>query len=203
MSSLSNFFFGTPGSVQGVPTTTPQQQQLLQMLLSGLGGQGGALQSGLGFLGDLLGGDTSKFEQPLINQYFQSVVPQLAERFAGQDAMSSSAFKQDLSSSGQDLMTQLGALRGSLQLKGLDQLGNLFQQSQANQFTPMQIPGEQGFLNVLMGALGKGLGSGIGNLATGGLGAIPGIIGSLFAKNQASQIAPLQQKSLFQRLFGG
>jgi len=168
---LMDFLFGHKASYEQVPTMDPQQQQLLQQLLGGLSGGnpgGGAMGSGMGFLQNLLSGDTSKFEQPLMSQFYQSTVPKLAEMFsgAGAGAQSSSAFGQQLGAAGANLSEQLGALRGGLQMQGLGSLQGLMEMGMgAKPFETMYKPETQGF----MGAMAPGIGQGLGMGLTGGM----------------------------------
>src|SRR5271170_854763 len=69
-------------------------------------------QAGSDWLMKLLSGDTSVFEQPLMDQFNQQIIPQIAERFGGIGAGSSSALNQTLASAGSTLSSQIAALRG-------------------------------------------------------------------------------------------
>jgi hypothetical protein len=171
--ALMDFLFGHKGSYEQVPTMNSQQQQLLQQLLGGLTGGNagnGAMGQGMGFLQNLLSGDTSKFEAPLMRQFSEQTVPQLAEQFAGMGSggsQSSSAFGQSLSSAGAGLAEQLAAMRGGLQMQGLNSLqGFMGQGLGAKSFETMYRPESQGFI----GAMAPGIGSALGMGLTGGMG---------------------------------
>lgn len=161
-------------------TFSPQQEQIFNQLLSRLSGQGEgkfAKQSQSHLMG-LLGGDTSQFEDPLMRQFNEQIIPGLAERFsgAGAGAQSSSAFQQALGGAGADLAERLGSLRGQLQL-GAAQTGlGQGQQNIANllnllgQSTRGYLPQQKGFmesalpglLQALLGAGGTALGGYLG-----------------------------------------
>lgn len=157
-------------------TLNPQQSQILQQLLGSMSGQSGNIQqnplyqSGQSYLQGILGGDTEKFEKPLMRQFNEQIVPGIAERFSsmGSGAQSSSAFQQALGGAGADLSERLGALRGGLQGQAANQglayaqqpvsnLQNILgMQTQA--FTPKQMGfGKQALLG-LAGGAGQGLG---------------------------------------------
>lgn len=171
---LMDFLFGHKASYEQVPTMDPQQQQLLQQLLGGLSGGnagGGAMGSGMNFLQGILGGDTSKFEAPLMRQFNEQIVPGIAERFsgAGAGAQSSGAFGQQLGAAGAGLSENLGALRGGLQMQALGPLMQMLQTGMgAKPFETMYKPETQGF----MGAMAPGIGQGIGMGLTGGMSGI-------------------------------
>lgn len=158
--ALMDFLFGKKGGFEQTPTMNPQQMQLLQQLLGGLGD---TTQSGFGLLQNLLGGDTSKFEAPLMSQFYQSTIPGLAERFTGMGAGSqgSSAFTQALGSAGAGLSEQLGALRGQLGLQGMGQLQGLLGQGLGTKsFESVYRPQSLGFLSGLAPGIGQGIGTG-------------------------------------------
>jgi len=168
--ALFDFLFGKKGGFEQTPTMNPQQQQLLQQLLGGLGGATGA---GMGFLQNLLSGDTSKFEAPLMRQFNEQTIPHLAEQFSGANAQGSSAFGQALGSAGAGLAQDLGALRGGLQMQGLGQLSNFLNQGLgAKSFESIYRPGTSGFMGGLAPALGQGLGMGLSGGMSGGMGGL-------------------------------
>ena len=166
-------------------TLNPQQSQVLQQILSSLGQQGGAAgditqnrgyQLGSQFNEDILGGDTSKFEAPLMRQFNEQIVPGLAERFSGlgSGAQSSSAFQQALSGAGADLTERLGALRGGLQGQAAGRALDYAQQpisntqNYLNMSTQAFAPKQMGFgKQALLGLAGSGS-SALGGLAGGG-----------------------------------
>jgi len=186
MSSLSQFFLGTPQRFEQLPTGTQGQQDLIQQLISGLsGGQtgGGALGAGLGNLQQLLSGDPSAFEAfaaPARRQFQEQTVPGIAERFTGIGGQRSSAFGQQLGQAAAGLEETLSAQRGQLQSQALNQLMGFLGQSQAPQFQTANIESQPGFLQSLLSAVGQFGGQAL----TGGLG---GLIGGQGFRSGASQ----------------
>jgi hypothetical protein len=102
----SSFWSGTPGYSSNIPLQSPQQAQLANLLG----------QSAQGVLSGGLKPNYSGFE-PIANQarsqFYQDIVPTLAERFTamGGGAQSSSAFPAALSSAGSELSQGLAALQ--------------------------------------------------------------------------------------------
>lgn len=128
--SLFGMLFGNKKhneQIKSIPTMNPQQQALFSQLLSGLGGQGGPLASGLGNLSDILSNKPEafeKFEAPYKRQFQQETIPGIAERFSslGGGAQHSSAFGQQLGGAGAALSENLAAMRGGLQQNAMSQL---------------------------------------------------------------------------------
>jgi len=174
---ISDFLFGKKGGFEQASTMTGGQTDLLSQLMSGLsGGQtgGGALGGGMDFLQNLLSGDTSKFEQPLMRQFQEQTIPQLAEKFAGFGGMSSGSFNQALGQAGAGLSENLGALRGQLGMQGLGQLQGLMGQGLgAKSFENVYRPSTTGFVGGMAPGLGAALGMGMtGGFGGGGMGSI-------------------------------
>lgn len=157
-SGLNDMLFGKKESFEQLPTMDPQQMQLWQQLLGGLSGGNagsGPMGSGMNFLQGILGGDTSKFEAPLMRQFQEKTIPGIAERFSGMGsgAQSSSAFGQQLGAAGAGLQENLGALRGGLQMQALGPLMQMLQQAMGNRsFENIHRPETHG----LFGQLGQG-----------------------------------------------
>ena len=170
MSALMKFLFGQPGSINATPTVTPQQQQLLDLIL---GSSMGPLQQGFSNLSGILSGDKQAFEAPAMRQFQQEIVPNIAETFAGlgEGSQGSSAFAQTLGRSGADLAENLASKRADLQSNALEQLLGFAKTGLQSQFNPTQIPGQQGLLQTLLPTLlgmgTSGLGGGISNLLQG------------------------------------
>lgn len=182
--SLLDFLFGKKEKIQQLPTISPQQQQLLERLLSAINPQQlnvqrqPTFQAGQNYLQQLLGGDTSEFEAPLMRQFQEQIIPGLAERFSGAGAggQSSSAFQQALGAAGSDLAERLGSLRGQLKLQALPQsLEYALAPGQRNlqtaglglgssSFENLLRPRTSGLLGGLLGGASSGLGFGLGSL---------------------------------------
>jgi hypothetical protein len=164
--AFMDFLFGKKGGFEQTPSMIPQQRQLLEQLLGGLGETTG---QGFDFLSKILGGDTSQFEAPLMRQFYEQTVPGIAERFSGMGvgAQGSSAFGQQMGAAGAGLAEQLGALRGQLGLQGLSHLQGLMGQGLGSRaFESIYRPSTSGFI----GGTASGIGTGIGMGLTGGFG---------------------------------
>lgn len=132
--SLMGMLFGREKQhkekLRSIPTMDPNQQALFSQLLGGLGGQGGALSSGMGNLSQLLSGSPQAFqayEAPAMRQFQQEIIPGIAERFSrfGQGSQQSSAFGQQMGQAGSMLSENLAAQRGGLQQNAMSQLISL------------------------------------------------------------------------------
>jgi len=169
--------FGKSGEMKAMPTMDPQQQQMFSQYMNQLGGMGGM---GFDQLRSMLSGEDKAFEQSAMSNFNQSIVPNLAEQFAGVGGRSSSAFNQALGGAGAGLAEQLALHKSGLQQQGMGQLFNMMQSGmQQPTFNWQQIPGTQGALAPLMSGLGSALGQ-VGGTALGAgmLGAItPGVSG--------------------------
>lgn len=183
-----------PKGYETFSTLNPQQQQAFSQLLGILQGQmgGGFGQEGQDYFSKILGGDTSAFEAPLMRQFNEQIVPELAERFSGLGvgSQNSSAFQQALSSSGADLAERLGSLRGQLQSNaaqqslgfGQNQLSNLQNLLGMNTqgLVPKSKPWWQEALIGGVGGLGQGLGMAAGGGMSGGISSLMSILKNLF-----------------------
>lgn len=188
--------------IQSYQPLTNRQKKLLDNLLSGTSvkdmdvSRSPLYKGGLGYLQNLLSGDPEAFEDfeaPYMQQYQQEILPQIAERFAGMGAQSSSAFNQSLSRSAQDLSTQLASLRSGLQMQSLPlalqysmapgesayRRAALGLGTKGREF--MGVPQQPSFGSSLGGSLAKGLGYGIGSMFGGPVGGgLGGMLGGLF-----------------------
>lgn len=189
---LGNFFMGEPQ--KKVSIYDKNQQQMLQQL-SQQGMQGGGLaqnplyQQAGNFYSNILSNDRATmqaFSDPYMQQFQQQIIPGLAEQFAGMGAgaQSSSAFQNALGGAGKDLLTNLSALRASLQMQAAplalqhaqQPFSNLLSASQtALGRSPFQMQqGTPGFLAPVLGgamsAIGTGMGGPIGGAIGGALG---------------------------------
>jgi len=179
---MSSFFMGTPGRFEQLPSVTPEQKSILDQILSGIGGAGGPLQSGIQNLQQLLSGDPQAFQSfaaPAITRFQQQTVPGIAERFSGglgipgaSSAQQSSAFGQTLGAAGANLEENLQAQRSGLQSQALQQLQSLLGQGMQPQFQTQQIPGQPGALQGLFQMLGQGFGATGQTALSGGLGGL-------------------------------
>lgn len=137
---------------------TPQQMQLLQQLLGGIGEGAG---SGLEYLTGLASGDESQFQQmeaPALRQ-FQELLGQTGTRFSGLGARDSSAFENQVAGAGATLAENLAAKRQSLQQNAIEKLlgysGELLNQRPYENLL-VQKQRKPGFLDYAGSALGLG-----------------------------------------------
>lgn len=183
--ALFDFLFGKPDQQRQQNILTPEQQEALQRYFNQGIEKSPLYGAGSNYLQNLLGGGEgaySALEGPLMQQFQQQIVPGLAERFAGMGtgagAGNSSAFYNSLGQAGKDLSTNLGALRGGLQMQGLGQALNYAQQPYSNtlsglgvrSFIPQYQQGNQGFLGNILGGIGAGFGGPFGSALGSGLG---------------------------------
>jgi hypothetical protein len=200
MAGFSDWLFGSPDKLKKLPTGTKQQQGFHNNLLSkamglpqGEEGYGLANQYYNNLLGENQGQAFDQFSQPYLQQFQEQILPQIAERFAGMGALSSSGFGQALGGAASGLQGQLAQLFSQLQGQAAgqqygqynnlgQQYGNLAQTGLGYQpFAYNKQEGSSGFLgnalNILGGKIaapiGSALGNGITNLfkpkATGGI----------------------------------
>ena len=168
--SIFDFLFGTKG--KEMSAITKGQKSFLDQLYKGPGVESSPLyQQGSDFLSALLSGEPnsfSQFESPLMANFYQSIVPNLANQFAGMGtggALSSSGFNQALAQAGSGLQRDIGALRGGLQMQGLGQALNYAQQPFANKLAGLGVsskayrPGQQGWIGQFLAALANNISS--------------------------------------------
>lgn len=167
MAGLTEFLFGSKDKIKKLPTMNPQQQQLLNSILGqvlGMQGQGGGYGNALDLLQQYLDPQSDvyqNFEQPYLQQYEQETIPNIAERFAGAGALSSSGFGQALSSAGANLQTNLAQLKSGMQRQSIQDLFNQF--NQLSQFglgaSPFAYQNKKGSMGLFPTALGSFFGS--------------------------------------------
>lgn len=156
---------------------TPEQRRGLRDLLRNPIGQQPLFQQGQDYLQNLLSGSPeaySAFEAPLMRQFQQQIVPSIAERFAGMGtgagATNSSAFNQAMAQAAEGLATNLGALRGQMQMQAVPQAlryaqqpySNLLAALGINSFQPYIQEGSPGFFGPAASGLMQGLGQKFG-----------------------------------------
>ena len=172
---MNKMFPGKQAEMKAMPTMSGEQNDLFKQMMSGLSGGnagGGAMGSGMNFLQGILGGDTSKFEAPLMRQFNEQTIPGIAERFSGMGAgaQNSSAFGQQLGAAGAGLSENLGALRGGMQMQALGPLMQMLQMGmQTPTFQWQQMPGTPGAGGAMAPGIGKGIGTSLTNANYGDL----------------------------------
>ena len=162
---LGSFLFGGKDKTTQHQMYTPEQQALLSQIMGGLGGEGGALGGGMDFIQQLLGGQTAETATaPMMRQFDEQTVPQLSERFAGSDALNSSAFGQSLGSAGAGLQENLFNARNQQQMQGLQGLMAMLNPALGKQF---ETTVQQGGGGMLGGLIGTGIGGYLGGIGQG------------------------------------
>lgn len=186
----------------------PQQEQLLQQLLSGLNNQNMDLsqnplyQQGSNYLSELLRNDQASFDRfasPYKRQFERETIPGIAEKFGNAGLGSSSALNTALGSAANDFSTNLASLRSNLQQGAASQALGYAQQPISNAqslatsalgfkpFETLQTEGSEGVLNSILGALIPGLGLGLGKAGargiTSGINALGPFLKQFFSKS--------------------
>lgn len=164
---LDKFLFGTGPEIQKLPTGTEQQMQfggndIFSFLKSMMQG-GGGLNMANQYDQSLLGQGPQAFNQfaaPYMQQFQEQILPQIAERFAGMGALSSSGFGQALGGAASGFQSNLAQLFSQLQgqaagrqqgqFQNLSQLGLGY-----SPFAYHEKQGTQGFGAQFLAALAK------------------------------------------------
>lgn len=175
MANFSEWLFGSPDKLKKVPAGTQQQQNLHNSILGqamGMQNAGGGYDLAQQYFNSLLGENQGEafdqFSAPYLQQFQNQLLPQIAERFAGAGALSSSGFGQALGGAASGLQSQLAQLFSQLQGQAAQQqYGQYNQLSQSGlnyqPFAYNQQQGSAGFLGNLLGGLGTSLSGPIGS----------------------------------------
>jgi hypothetical protein len=185
MPSFNDWIFGSEDKFTKLPNGNKQQQGLhndviQKAMQSGAGGGGYDLANQYynNLLGPNQGQAFNQFSQPYMQQFNEQTLPQIAERFAGGGALSSSGFGQALGGAASGLQAQLAQLFSQLQGNAAQQqYGQYNQNAQTGlnyqPFSYQQQQGSGGLLNPLLTAIGTyaggPIGAGIGNLVSSGI----------------------------------
>ena len=184
MPKLMEILFGKKDKMSQAPLMTRDQQLGLKDLfgqLNNMRGFGGSYSGAQNYLSDILSNDPNafaQFEAPYRQQFEQQILPGIAERFGGMNAMggglSSSGFGQALGGAGAQLQAQLAGLHGALRQNATGQaLGQYNQMAglglSARPFENLYQPGSTGIVGGTLQGLASGLGSGFGLGAGGGM----------------------------------
>lgn len=174
MASFSEWLFGSKDKLKKVPTGSPEQQGLHGNILTqamNMGQQGGGYDLAQQYYNSLLGGNQQQafdqFSAPYLQQFEEQILPQIAERFAGAGALSSSGFGQALGGASAGLQSQLAQLFSQLQNQAAQQqYGQYNQLAQTGlnyqPFAYNKQQGSTGFLQPLLGGIGTAMGAPIG-----------------------------------------
>lgn len=169
------FLFGGPDKLKKIPTGTRQQQGVHNNILDqsmGMSAPGGGYDLAQQYYNNLLGPNQqqsfNQFSQPYMQQFEQQMLPQIAERFAGSGALSSSGFGQALGGAASNLQSQLAQLFSDLQRQAAGQQYN--QYNQLNQtglnYQPFAYEKQQGSYGLLNSMLNPNV---FENLASSGI----------------------------------
>lgn len=169
MAGFSEWLFGSPDKLKKIATGTEQQERLHNSILSqamGMNQQGGGYDLAQDYFNNLLGDNQQQafdqFSQPYLQQFQEQMLPQIAERFAGAGALSSSGFGQSLGGAASGLQSQLAQLFSQLQNQAAQQqYGQYNQLAQTGlnhqQFAYNKKPGSAGMIGPILGAAGSAL----------------------------------------------
>lgn len=181
MPKVGEWLFGSPDKLKKVDTGTKAQQQFggqdLIGLLNQMMSQGGGLNAANQYDQSLLGQGPEalqQFSDPYMQQFQEQILPQIAERFAGMGALSSSGFGQALGGAASGLQSQLAQLFSQLQGQAAGrqqgQFSNLSQLGLGySPFAYNKQKGSQGFAGPLFGNFMDAFGEAGGKLAAGGI----------------------------------
>jgi hypothetical protein len=187
MSDFMDWLVGSPDKLKKIDTGTKEQQQfggkdLINWLQQEMQ-QGGGFDLANQHDKNLLNGPDAfnNFAAPYLQQFQEQILPQIAERFAGGGALSSSGFGQALSSGASSLQANLAQLFSELQGQAAGRQQGQFQNlsNTGLNYQPFAYEKQQGSAGVL-GPLATGLTTALaGPLA----GMAAGGITSLFKNN--------------------
>lgn len=186
-----NVLFGSNDTLKKFDTATEEQKGLHNNIISqamGMQQQGGGYQNSQNYYNSLFQPGNQAYENfsaPYMNQFQEQVLPQIAERFAGGGALSSSGFGQSLGGAGAGLQAQLAQLFAQLQNQAAGaqtQQYNQLSQTGLNYqpFGYQKQKGSAGLLPTLLAAAAGAAGGPIGAALGQGFG---GKISELFKNN--------------------
>lgn len=168
MPKFDEWLFGSAPKLKQKPTGTQEQMQFggkdLISMLQQMMGQGGGLDQANQYDQSLLGQGPEafqKFSEPYNQQFNEKILPGIAERFAGQGALSSSGFGQAIGAGASDFQSQLAQLFSQLQGQASGRQQNQFQGLSSlglgySPFAYHEKQGTTGFMVPFLEALTKG-----------------------------------------------
>ena len=158
MAGWKDFFMGTPEKTQQFSNLSSGGQNLQNQLTGSLGDPMNQLLQSL--MGMLQGSPQSyeQFEKPLMRQFNEQIIPQLAEGFGGLGATSSSGAQNAFAGAGTDLMERLGAQRGQLQQGSMDRILQMLGMALNPTQETVMRGRSPGFLDQLGGGIGQAAG---------------------------------------------
>lgn len=172
--NFGEWLFGSSDKLKKIATGTKEQQGLHNSILGqamGMQGSGGGYDLANQYFNNFLGNNQQQafdqFSAPYMQQFQEQMLPQIAERFAGAGALSSSGFGQSLGGAASGLQSQLAALFSQLQSQAAgQQYGQYNQLAQTGlnyqPFAYHKQQGSMGMFGPLMAGLGVGMGPALG-----------------------------------------
>lgn len=140
---FDEMMMGSEAKIEKINKWTPEQMKAFKEFWKTENIKSDPLyQKGNKYLQDLLGGGQGAydlFENPLMQKYQQDIAPGIAERFAGLGAGSSSGFNQSMARGAENMVGQLGEMRGKLTQNALQQSLQYAQQPYSNQLAGFQM----------------------------------------------------------------
>jgi hypothetical protein len=177
MASFSDWLFGSKDKLTQVPTVTKEQQALHNNILAqAMGLSSGGYQQAQNYYNSLLEPGNQAYQNftaPFINQFQEQTLPQIAERFAGAGALSSSGFGQALGGAASGFQSQLAQLFALLQSQAAGAQTNQYNQLAQTglNYQPFAYNRQQGHGGIL-GPLSIGAANAFGSpfgMAAGGI----------------------------------
>ena len=179
MANFSEWLFGGPDKLKKIPTGTQEQQNLhggvIQNAMN-MSQPGGGYDLANQYYNNILGPNQQQsydqFASPYMQQFEEQILPQIAERFAGAGALSSSGFGQALGGAASGLQSMLAQLFSQLQGQAAQaQYGQYNQQTQTGlnyqPFAYNQQSGSAGlvptFLQGVTSSAANPIGNAVGN----------------------------------------
>lgn len=143
----NRMLFGEENKIDKLSNYDPRQQQIHDLMGQLLQG-GGGYENALEYLQGLLDPESDvyqNFEAPYMRQFNEQTLPNIAERYAGKGALSSSAFGQSLGAAGAGLQENLAAMKEGMRYKAAGDIrGEYGNYLQRQPFMYSQQPGYQG-----------------------------------------------------------
>lgn len=146
---------GKEAKLQKFKTLSHRQKKTLDKILGRVDpssfsiGKSSMYQAGTNYLSNFLGKGfnpaynaldyVNALEAPMMRQFREQVIPEIATRFSGMNARDSSAFNQTMGEAGASLQERLAALRGNLAMHAQESLGQQQAQFQGQQLQAAQL----------------------------------------------------------------
>ena len=188
ISSLISSFGNKGDKLKKISNFDPNQKQFFnQYTQNALGNQSG-MNDVMGLLQSMLDPNSDffqNFEDQQMNQFNEQTLPNIAERFAGGGALSSSGFGQALGGAASGLQSNLAAGKSGMIMQALQQLLNQYNQQAntvlgAKPFDYLNKQGGSGFAG--------NFAQGLGNTSQGGWGDLIGSLQSAYQGYQGNNL---------------